>query len=56
MRIKKVSETVPVAGTVKNTHDESTKDTYSCDYINDLNTYSTTEQRVGTWINRKTNI
>ena len=31
----------------------STNKTYSCDYINKLNTYSTTEQRVGTFINGK---
>ena len=27
--------------------------TYSADYINNLNTYSTTEQRIGTWVNGK---
>lgn len=51
--IIKVSETRALAGTILNAQNSSTTDTYSCDYINKLNTYSTTEQKVGTWINNK---
>lgn len=50
MRIKKVSETTPITGNITNQYNESITDGYSCDYINDLNTYSTDEQVVGTWI------
>ena len=40
---------------ISNTYNTTTNNTYSCDYINTkANTYSTTETRVGTWINRKT--
>lgn len=53
MRIKKVSQTSGYVGTVSNSYSGSTTDTYSCDYVNDLNTYSTTEQVVGIWINGK---
>lgn len=47
--IKKTSETRPLAGTVVNTYSESQTSAYSCDYVNNMNTYSTTEQRVGTY-------
>lgn len=40
-------------GASTNTYNASATDTYSCNYINGLNTYSTTEQRIGTWINNK---
>lgn len=40
-------------GASNNTYNASATDTYSCNYINSLNTYSTTEQRIGTWINNK---
>lgn len=53
MRIKKTSETRALAGIILNAQNNSTTDTYSCDYINKLNTYSTTEQKVGTWIDDK---
>ena len=56
MRIKKVSETTPITGQVIDGYSESTTDGYSANYVNELNTYSTEEQRIGTWINRKTNI
>lgn len=36
-----------------NEYSSSTTESYSCGYINDLQTYSTTETRVGTWINGK---
>ena len=39
---------------ISNTYNTTTNNTYSCDYINTkANTYSTTEQRVGTWIDNK---
>lgn len=41
---------------IKTSYNTSTTEPYSCNYINNLNTYSTTEHRIGTWINRKTNI
>lgn len=34
MKIKKTSETTPIAAQVVNTYSESTQDTYCCDYIN----------------------
>ena len=38
----------------KTTKTTSTTDTYSCDYVNNLNTYSTSEEIVvGTWIDGK---
>lgn len=53
MRIKKVSQTVPTSAQVVNGHSDSTTNSYSCNYVNKLNTYSTTEHRIGTWINGK---
>lgn len=54
MRIKKVSQVAGLVGGVSNTYNESTNDAYSCDYINDLNTYSTSEVNTGqTWIDGK---
>ena len=38
---------------VKDTYNTSATDTYCCDYINGLETYSTDETRVGTWIDGK---
>lgn len=55
-RIKKVSQTIPTSAQIVDGYAESSTDGYSCDYINELNTYSTTEQRIGTWIDRKTSI
>lgn len=55
MRIKKVSQTAGLVGSVVNSQSESNKDTYSCDYINGINTYSTDEVNTGmTWIDGKT--
>lgn len=53
MRIKKTSNTRAIAGKVVNVKNNSTTDAYSCDYINKRNTYSTDEQRIGTWIDGK---
>lgn len=51
--LKKTSETTPTMGSIVDTYSTSEQDGYACDYINDLHTYSTTEQRVGTWIDGK---
>lgn len=53
MRIKKTSQTTPVQAEVVNTYSDSENNAYSCDYMNELNTYKTTEQRIGTWIDGK---
>lgn len=53
MRIKKVSQTTPVTAQVVDGYSTSTTDAYSANYVNGLNTYSTTEQRVGTWTDGK---
>lgn len=38
---------------VTDSYSASTSDSYSCNYVNGLNTFSTTEQRIGTWTNGK---
>lgn len=53
MRIKKVSQTTTLGAQSTNSYNESTENTYSCNYINSINTYSTDEIRVGTWIDGK---
>lgn len=54
MRIKKTSETRPLTGSIVNEHSTSDKNTYSCDYLNGCNTYSTTEVNTGKkWVNGK---
>lgn len=40
-------------GTVNDSYSTSTTEPYSCNYVNGLNGYSTTEQRIGTWIDGK---
>ena len=45
-----INEKIPA---VKTSRDTSTTDTYSCSYINGLFEYSTSEKRVGTWIDGK---
>lgn len=40
-------------GSSNNTYNTSATDTYSCNYVNSLNTYSTSEQRIGTWVDGK---
>ena len=54
MRIKKVSQTTPIPAQVVDGYSDSTSNAYSCNYVNSLNSFSTTEQLIGTWINRKT--
>lgn len=53
---KYIIKAFQAAGTVAqivNTHDISSTDAYSASYINGLHTYSTTEKRIGTWIDGK---
>jgi hypothetical protein len=52
-KIIKAKNTTPTMASIVNAKNNSTTDGYSCDYVNKLHTYSTTEQRVGTWINGK---
>lgn len=53
MRIKKTFQTTVPTGKVLNNYTESNVDTYSCNYVNGLETYSTDEVRIGTWIDNK---
>lgn len=54
MRIKKTSQTTTLPAQVVNTYSESTEDTYSCDFINNINSYSTSETFTGEyWIDGK---
>ena len=43
MRIKKTSATTSLPAQVVNTYNTSDSDTYSCDYINNSESYSTSE-------------
>ena len=52
MRIKKTSQTTASGAQAVNTFSESTENTYSCYYSNKLNTYSTDEIRIGTWMGK----
>lgn len=51
--IIKAFQSVGVIAEVVNAQTESDTNVYSCNYINNLNTYSTEEKRVGTWIDGK---
>lgn len=53
MRIKKISPTTPANGNIENQYGTSQTNAYSEEYVNSLNTYSTTETRIGTWIDGK---
>jgi len=54
MRIKKVSQSSGLIANVSNTQSNSQTDTYSCDYINEINSYSTDEIDTGKiWIDGK---
>lgn len=53
MRIKKVSQTTSTQAQVVDGYSTSTTDSYSCNYVNGTNTYSTNEIRIGTWIDGK---
>ena len=51
--IIKAFQSSGVVAQVSNTKSDSTTDTYSCDYINGINKYSTEEKVVGEWIDGK---
>lgn len=51
--IIKAFQTAGVVASVVNAHSDSTTNVYSASYVNGLNTYSTTEKRIGTWIDNK---
>lgn len=52
MKIKKIAQGL-IKGLILNKKSDSIADTYSCDYINKQNSYSTEEQVIGTWIDGK---
>ena len=52
MEIKKVAPTTSLPAQVVNTYNTSNTDTYSCDYINGLHNFSTTEEVIGTWLGK----
>lgn len=51
--IIKAFQSAGVVAQVSNTKSDSTTDTYSCDYINGINKYSTEEKVVGEWVGGK---
>lgn len=54
MRIKKTYKSFVPSGKIVNSRSTSNDNTYSCDYINNINTYSTEEVKTGeTWIDGK---
>ena len=54
MKIKKTYQGTVPENKIVNTYTESGTDTYGCDYINNINTYSTSEVKTGdTWIDGK---
>lgn len=54
MKIKKIYQGTAPENKILNTQSDSQTDVYSCNYINKLNTYSTEETVIGTWIDGKT--
>jgi hypothetical protein len=52
MKIKKMFQGTLPTNKIMNTKNTSKTDTYSCDYVNKLNTYSTEEQVIGTWFGK----
>ena len=52
-QIKKIAPVTPANGNIENSYGTSQTDTYSQEYINNVNTYSTDEIRIGTWIDGK---
>lgn len=51
--IIKVLDAPAIQAQVVNGYSTSSRDSYSCNYVNELSTYSTDEIRVGTWIDGK---
>ena len=52
MRIKKTSQYIEGGASISNVYGTSTSNGYSQNYINGINTYSTSEIRAGTWIGK----
>ena len=52
MRIRKTGAVTPTKANIVDSYNTSTTDGYSANYINGLNTYSTTEQRIGTYLGK----
>lgn len=54
MLIRKITEGSGIPdNAVLDGYSTSQTDAYSCNYVNNLHTYSTTEKRIGTWIDGK---
>lgn len=53
MKIKKKYQGTVPENKILDTHSQSNTDTYSCNYVNGLETYSTSEKRSGTWVDGK---
>ena len=53
MRIQKTSQYIEGGASLSNVYGTSNENGYTQDYINGLETYSTTEKRIGTWCNGK---
>lgn len=51
--IIKANQSAGIVANVLDVNSNSNKDIYSCNYINNLNTFSTAETKVGTWIDGK---
>lgn len=53
--VEAINEAASTGGNINvyNEYTISETDTYSCNYVNGLETYSTSETRVGTWIDNK---
>lgn len=52
MRIKKTSQYIEGGASLSNVYGTSNENGYTQEYINDLETYSTSEQRIGTWLGK----
>ena len=53
MKIRKTFQGTIPENKILDTYSTSQTDTYSCNQVNKLGTYSATEQRIGTWTNGK---
>ena len=51
--IIKVLDAPAIQAQVVNGYSTSSRDSYSCNYVNNINTYSNDEIRIGTWIDGK---
>lgn len=51
MRIRKISQSAAIPGKIVNSPSDSTTETYSCDYINDVSVVVSPTEPVG--VNRK---